>query len=127
MFTAKDYEVVTDHEGQVSIRRSDGASIPADPRNRDYYEFTEIEAQDTENLIKRTTLPKPEPVTSEIDTLKAQVSALQAELNTVKTDLSTAGKNLSTVQTELSTVKTDLATAKTVISTLKTASDVKTG
>lgn len=79
-----DYEVVTDYDGSVSIRRSDGASIPTDPRNVDYYEFLQVEKTDKKGEIKRTTIPAPK---IEEDPLLARISTLEKDVETIKSSL----------------------------------------
>jgi len=94
-----DYEVITQPDGSVSIQRSDGASIPPDPRNRDYQDFLTVERADEKGEITRTTVPEPAKIKSEAETLKEQVAALQAELSTVKTDVSTLKASAETTKT----------------------------
>lgn len=89
MFTAKDYEVVTDHDGSVVVRRSDGASIPCDPRNVDYYEFLQVEKADKAEEIKRTTLSAPRVEEDPLVALKARVKSLESELTTLKLSTTT--------------------------------------
>lgn len=88
MFKAIDYEVITDHDGSVSVRRSDGASIPTDPRNRDYYEFLQIEKADEKKEIKRTTLPKPELTKSDTEIILEKITKIESDIITMKTDMS---------------------------------------
>lgn len=88
IFKATDYEVITYPEGGMVVNRSDGASIPTDPRNRDYQEFLEIEKADEKKEIKRTTIVESEPEPSEIEILKAKVAKLESDMITVKTDVS---------------------------------------
>lgn len=89
MFTASDYEVVTDHDGSVVVRRSDGASIPTDPRNVDYYEFLQVEKADKAEEIKRTTLSAPRVEEDPLVALMARVTALESKVATVKDSIST--------------------------------------
>lgn len=89
MFTASDYEVVTDYDGNVVVKRSDGASIPTDPRNVDYYEFLQVEKADAKSEIKRTTIPAPKVEEDPMVALKARVTALESEVATVKYSIST--------------------------------------
>lgn len=79
-----DYEVVTDYDGNVIVKRSDGASIPSDPRNRDYYEFLQVEKADAKSEITRTTLPAPTVEEDPMVALKARVTQLENELTTLK-------------------------------------------
>lgn len=94
-----DFEVITQPDGSVSVKRSDGASIPTDPRNRDYQDFLAVEQADEKGQITRTTIPEPEPVKSEVEILKEQVAALQKELSTVKSDVSTLKASAETTKT----------------------------
>lgn len=84
-----DFEVVTDYDGTVIVKRSDGASIPTDPRNVDYYEFLQVEKADAKSEIKRTTIPAPKVEEDPIVALKARVTALESEVATVKDSIST--------------------------------------
>lgn len=52
----EDYTVVTHPEGWITIIRSDGANIPFDPRNVDYFEFLQVEKEDLNGEIKRVTI-----------------------------------------------------------------------
>ena len=81
-FTAQDYEVVTKLDGSESVKRSDGVTIPPDPRNRDYQEFLVIEDSDVELLAERITT-----LEFDIDTVKTDVSTLESEVTSVKTDI----------------------------------------
>lgn len=83
-WTAKDYEIITDHEGNTIVKRSDGASIPTDPRNVDYYEFLQVEKSDKKNEIKRTTIPAPK---AEEDPLLARITSLEKDIATIKSSL----------------------------------------
>lgn len=87
MFKAIDYEVITDHDGSVSVRRSDGASIPTDPRNRDYYEFLQVEKTDEKKEIKRTTIPKPEPVKSDMEIILEKFSKIERDISTISSKI----------------------------------------
>jgi hypothetical protein len=82
-FTVSDYEVIT-HEADTSqvIKRSDGASIPMDERNRDYQEFLTVTAGEK---VKTTVIPISEPEPTEIDLLKARITTLESDMDTVKT------------------------------------------
>lgn len=82
-----DYEVVTDYDGSVSIRRSDGASIPTDPRNTDYYEFLQVEKADEKNEIKRTTLPEPEPTIDPLVAILEKITKIETNLSKVTSDV----------------------------------------
>ena len=87
-----DYEVGTDWDGNVSIRRSDGASIPTDPRNKDYYEFLQVEKTDTKGEIKRTSIPKPASTVSQEDRiakLEADLLAATAKITTLESKVTT--------------------------------------
>jgi len=84
-----DFEVVTDYDGNVIVKRSDGASIPSDPRNVDYYEFLQVEKADAKSEIKRTTIPAPKVEEDPMVALKARVTALEREVATVKDSIST--------------------------------------
>lgn len=86
-FSAPDFEVVTYPDGQVLVKRSDGAWIPPDPRNSDYREFLGVEKADEKKEIVRTTIPEPEPVKTLGEDLLERVTALETELATVKVDL----------------------------------------
>lgn len=44
-FKPEDYEVLTENGKGVCIQRSDGASIPICPGNRDYDEFVQIDTE----------------------------------------------------------------------------------
>ena len=79
MFTVKDYEVITDWDGSVSIRRSDGACIPTDPRNVDYYDFLQVEKADKKSEIKRTTIlsPKQEDIIDPVIKLQEELTILK--------------------------------------------------
>jgi ribosome-associated translation inhibitor RaiA len=79
-----DYEVVTDYNGDVIVKRSDGASIPCDPRNSDYYEFLQVEKSDAKSVIKRTTIKAPETVDDPMIALKSRIDKLETELATLK-------------------------------------------
>jgi len=82
-FTVLDYEVITHEEdGSTTIKRSDGASIPMDERNRDYQEFLAVTADET---VKTTVIPISEPEPTEIDLLKARITTLESDMDTVKT------------------------------------------
>ena len=85
-FTVSDYELVTyEEDGSTTIKRSDGACIPTDPRNRDYQEFLAVTAGEK---VTTTVIPIPEPEPSEIDVLKARITTLETGLATVKTNVS---------------------------------------
>ena len=72
-WTIEDYEVYTRDGVIQSVKRTGGASIPADMKNSDYYEFTVI---DTENhLCTRTELPVIEPDNS--PTIEERTAALE--------------------------------------------------
>ena len=83
MFKAIDYEVITDHDGSVSVRRSDGASIPTDPRNVDYYEFLQVEKTDKAEEIKRTTIPKPVAEKSQLELIEARLATIEEKVDTI--------------------------------------------
>jgi len=86
MFTVKDYEVVTDWDGSVSIRRSDGACIPTDPRNVDYYDFLQVEKADKNSEIKRTTLlpPKQEYIIDPVIKLQEEIASLKERITSLE-------------------------------------------
>jgi hypothetical protein len=83
----KDYEVITDQYGDVTVKRSDGAIIPKDIRNIDYYEFLEIEKKDEKQEIKRTTLvmEEPKPVVDPIVEINARLTKLKSDIVILKT------------------------------------------
>jgi len=82
-FTVSEYEVVTyEEDGSTTIKRSDGASIPTDPRNRDYQKFLAVTVG---QKVKTTVIPIPEPEPSGIDLLKARIATLESDIDTVKT------------------------------------------
>ena len=83
MFTASDYEVVTDHDGSVVVRRSDGACIPCDPRNADYYEFLQVEKADKKGEIKRTAIPKPVAEKSQLELIEARLATIEEKVDTI--------------------------------------------
>lgn len=78
-----DYEVVTDWEGTTFVRRSDGASIPCDPRNADYYEFLQVEKADKAEEIKRTTIPKPVAEKSQLELIEARLATIETKVDTI--------------------------------------------
>lgn len=95
MFKAIDYEVITDHDVSVSVRRSDGASIPTDPQNRDYYEFLQVEKADTLGEIKRTTLVKPVPTVTQ----EARIAKLESDLLAATTKITTLESKITATKT----------------------------
>ena len=73
-WTIEDYEVYTKDGVIQSVKRTDGASIPADLLNSDYYEFTII---DTENhLCTRTEMPVPEVIEPEIPVSRGEFEVI---------------------------------------------------
>ena len=81
-----DYEVVTDYDGTVIVRRSDGASIPTDPRNVDYYDFLQVEKADEKSEIKRTTLlpPKQEDIIDPVIKLQEEITSLKKRITSLE-------------------------------------------
>lgn len=83
-FTASDYDVVTyEEDGSQAIKRSDGASIPPDPRNKDYYEFLQVEKADEKGEIKRTTIPKPVAEKSPLELIEARLATIEEKVDTI--------------------------------------------
>ncbi|MEN6396744.1 MAG: hypothetical protein ABFC78_09705 [Methanoregula sp.] len=76
-FQVSDYTVTTDASGNpLFVTRSDGASIPSDPRNTDYAAFLEVDTG--AHLCKRVVQPTPvpDPTPSDKDRIAALESAV---------------------------------------------------
>jgi hypothetical protein len=103
-FTAQDYEVVTKLDGSESVKRSDGVTIPPDPRNRDYQEFLVIEDSDVEGVITRTAEKAQK---SDVELLAERITTLEFDIDTVKTDVSTLESEVTSVKTDITDLKTE--------------------
>ncbi len=79
-FIPGDYEILRENGATVSIRRSDGASIPTDPRNRDYAEFLRVTEAAEVAVVDITPAPPTGP------TLEEKVAALEKQLRSVTTE-----------------------------------------
>ena len=73
-WTIEDYEVYTRDGVIQSVKRTDGASIPCDMKNSDYYEFTVIDTE--EGLCTRTEMPIPEVIEPEIPVSRGEFEVI---------------------------------------------------
>ena len=70
-----DYTLIKNSSGDIlSIRRSDGASIPTDPKNSDYQRFLEESGGMT---LEEVIIPTPDPVGLSND---ARITAIEMYL-----------------------------------------------
>ncbi len=76
-FKPEDYEVLVEAGQEICIRRSDGASIPLCPGNRDYDEYCKIDPDGT-LVSRRDITPAPDTRPSKDQIIAALVEQVEA-------------------------------------------------
>jgi len=101
-FKPENYEILTEAGQNLCIRRSDGASIPICPGNRDYDEYCKIDPDGT--LARRVDItPAPDTRPSKDEIIAALVEQVDALTTATETEKTAAFKEITKDVTEAAT------------------------